>query len=39
MEYVISAVIVLLGVIPAMFLPLGRIKKTNGTTGVAVMAD
>ena len=39
MNYVISAVIVLLGVIPAMFLPLGRIKKTNGTTGVAVMAD
>jgi len=30
MDYVISALVVLAGVIPAMFLPFGRIKKNNG---------
>jgi len=30
MDYVISAVVVLAGIIPAMFLPWGRIKKNNG---------
>jgi DHA2 family multidrug resistance protein len=39
MNYVISAVVVLLGILPAMFLPLGRIKKANGATGVPVLAD
>jgi hypothetical protein len=27
MDYVISAVVVLIGVIPALFLPFGRVKK------------
>ena len=30
MDYVISAMVVLAGIIPAMFLPFGRIKKNNG---------
>lgn len=39
MDFVISAVIVLLGIIPAMFLPLGRIKKPDGATGMTAIAD
>jgi len=30
MDYVISALVILVGIIPAMFLPFGRIKKNNG---------
>ncbi len=30
MDYVISAVVVLIGVIPALFLPFGRVKKDGG---------
>ena len=30
MDYVISAVVILIGIIPCMFLPFGRVKKGNG---------
>ena len=30
MDYVIGALVVIAGIIPAMFLPFGRIKKNNG---------
>ncbi|MCX5993008.1 MAG: MFS transporter [Chloroflexi bacterium] len=30
MDYVISAVVIMAGIIPAMFLPFGRIKKSSG---------
>jgi MFS family permease len=30
MDYVISAVVVMLGIVPAMFLPFGRVKKDGG---------
>lgn len=36
MDYVIGAVIVLLGVIPAMFLPFGRIKKAEAAVDIGV---
>ncbi len=36
MDYVIGAVIVLLGIIPAFFLPFGRIKKANGPVDVSM---
>jgi hypothetical protein len=29
MDYVISAVVIMAGIIPAMFLPFGRIKKSS----------
>ena len=34
MNYVIGAVIVLLGVIPAMFLPFGKFKKGEATVDI-----
>jgi len=30
MDYVISALVIIIGIIPAMFLPFGRVKKNNG---------
>ncbi|MHB8085061.1 MAG: DHA2 family efflux MFS transporter permease subunit [Dehalococcoidia bacterium] len=39
MDYVISAVLVLIGIIPALFLPLGRIKKANGEAGMPAVTD
>jgi MFS family permease len=36
MNYVIGAVVVLLGVIPAMFLPFGRVKKAEAAVDMGV---
>ena len=30
MDYVISAVVILIGILPAFLLPVGRVKKGNG---------
>jgi EmrB/QacA subfamily drug resistance transporter len=35
-DYVISAIIVFLGIIPAMFLPYGKFKKSNGPVDMSV---
>ncbi len=39
MNYMLSAIIVLLGTIPAMFLPFGRIRKGNGASGQPAMIE
>jgi EmrB/QacA subfamily drug resistance transporter len=39
MDYVISAVVVLLGVLPAMLLPFGRIKKDAGEAAIPGMVE
>ncbi len=36
MDYVISAVIIVVGIIPAMFLPFGRMKKADGAVDMGV---
>ena len=35
-DYVISAVVVILGIIPAMFLPFGRAKKSKGPVDMSI---
>jgi len=36
MDYVISAVVILIGIIPALFLPFGRIKKAGAAVDMSV---
>ena len=36
MDYVISAVVIIIGIIPAMFLPFGRFKNNNGPVDISL---
>lgn len=36
MEYVISALVIVIGIVPAMFLPFGRMKKSDGHVDMSV---